>query len=269
MQFGSETSGNFRDILFDNVTCGEAGKAGIGIATNDGGNISNVAYRNITLIHTAIPISFGSGARAWQRRPPPWRVGRISNVSFADVRAVNVSWSQIPWYWPHCQHCDATSTMDTIAVDGTPATCNKTGPDPSPCYLRPTATDARIVNVTMRNISLQMSGGGGKGAAAANANYTGPDLGPAPRRFAPSYGLFLRNLHQSTIDGLQLSFVENDDRPAVVLEHCNGVVVTGAVEMDRGSSIAYDVGLRDSADIQLPLHLTTCVFPNCLFASAV
>ena len=97
MQFGSETSGNFRDILFDNVTCGEAGKAGIGIATNDGGNISNVAYRNITLIHTAIPISFGSGARAWQRRPPPWRVGRISNVSFADVRAVNVSWSQIPW----------------------------------------------------------------------------------------------------------------------------------------------------------------------------
>ena len=86
----------------------------------------------------------------------PWRVGHISNVSFEDVRAVNVSWSRTPWYWPHCQHCDATSTVDTIAVDGAPATCNKTGPDPTPCYMRPTAADARIVNVTMRNISLRM-----------------------------------------------------------------------------------------------------------------
>ena len=168
---------------------------------------------------------------------------------------------------PHCQHCDVTSTVDTIAVDGEPATCNKTGPDPTPCYMRPTAADARIVNMTMRNISLQMSGGGRKGAAAANANYTGPDLGPGARNLAPSYGLFLRNLHKSTIDGLQLSFVDNDDRPAVVLEHCDGVVVTGAVGMDRGSSIAYDVGLRNSTGIHLPSHLLSCVYPHCLFAA--
>lgn len=128
MQFGSETSGNFYDVSFENVTCSEAGKAGIGISTNDGGNISDVSYRDITLSHIAVPISFGSGARAWQRRPQPWKVGRISNISFANITAINVSWSHTPWYWPHCQHCNATSTVDTIAIAaGPPPACNKTG----------------------------------------------------------------------------------------------------------------------------------------------
>ena len=100
LQFGSETSGNFREILFKNITCTQSGEAGIGIQTNDGGNISNVHYEDVTLIGATVPISFASAARAWQRRPPPWRVGVIANISFTNVRALNVSWSRSPWWWP-------------------------------------------------------------------------------------------------------------------------------------------------------------------------
>ena len=266
LQFGSETSGNFRDIHFENISCRLAGEAGISISTNDGGNISNVSYRDITLTRTAIPIHFSSGARAWQRRPPPWKVGRISNISFTNIDAVNVSWSHQPWYWPHCQHCNLTSTVDTIAIAAEAPTCNKTGPDPTPCYMKPTADDARITNISLRNISIQMSGGGQKGAAAANINYTGPDLSPGSKAAAPAYGLFLRNLYHSTIDGLRLSFVANDDRPAVILQHCKDVKLTGVVEMQRGGGIAYDVGLRDSSEIDLPPHLRACKYPHCLFS---
>ena len=90
-----------------------------------------------------------------------------------------------------------------------------------------TRSDARIVNVTLRNVSIAMSGGGQKTDAAASANYTGPDL--SGNSVAPSYGLFLRNLHHSTVDGLSLSFEDNDDRPALILEHCCDVVFREAL----------------------------------------
>lgn len=142
-------------------------------------------------------------------------------------------------------------------------------PDPTPCYMKPaTADDAKIVNVSIRNMSIQMSGGGRKDAAAANANYMGPDLSPAGPNTtaAPSYGLFLRNLYRSTIDGLRLTFLVNDDRPAVILQHCTNVKVTGVVVMQRGVGISYDVGLRNSSGIDLPRHLRTCEYPDCLFS---
>ena len=172
LQFGSETSGNFFDILFSNISCLQSGKAGIGISTNDGGNISNIVYRDITLIGAALPISIGSGARAWQRRPPPWGVGHISNISLINVRALNTTWSRQPWYWPHCQHCNLTSTVDTIHLSN--ELCNLSSPDPTPCYMHPTDSAARVYNVTMMNVSIEMSGGGRKASAAANANFSGP-----------------------------------------------------------------------------------------------
>ena len=129
--------------------------------------------------------------------------------------------------------------------------------------MRPTAADAKIVNVTMRNVSIEMSGGGQKADAAASADFAGPDF--SGQHVAPSYGLFLRNLYDSSIDGLSLSFVENDDRPALILEHCEGVSFGGEVQLERGRDISYDVGLRDSRSIALPQHLRSCEYPHCDF----
>ena len=215
LQFGSETSGNFYDIHFDNITCTQSGKAGIGISTNDGGNITNVDYRDITLVGSALPLSLSTGARAWQRRPPPWRVGKISNISLVNVRAINTTWSRTPWYWPHCQHCNLTSTVDTVHPSSLPSSCNLSSSDPTSCYMTLSNSDAQVFNVTMRNVSIEMSGGGRKASAAALANFSGPDY--SGQHASPSYGLFLRNLYNSSISGLTLSFAERDDRPPLIL----------------------------------------------------
>ena len=49
LNFGSETVGDFTDVLWENITVTHAGKAGIGIVTMDGAHISNVVYRNISI----------------------------------------------------------------------------------------------------------------------------------------------------------------------------------------------------------------------------
>ena len=120
-----------------------------------------------------------------------------------------------------------------------------------------TATDAQIVNMTLVNISIEMSGGGQHDDV--NVNFTGPDL--SGHHVAPSHGLFLRNLYQSTINGLSLTFESNDDRPAIVLEHCENVLFKGQILMQRGRNISYDVGLRHSKEIIVPSSIRTCEYP--------
>ena len=58
---------------------------------------------------------------------------------------------------------------------------------------------------------------------------------------------------------------ENDDRPALILEHCEGVSIGGEVQLERGRGVSYDVGLRDSRSIALPQHLRSCQYPHCDF----
>ena len=126
-----------------------------------------------------------------------------------------------------------------------------------------TAADARVVNVTMRNVSIEVSGGGQYADAAANADFAGPDF--SGRHVCPSYGLYLRNLHQSRIEGLRLAFVGNDDRPAIILDRCNGVSFVGKTMLQRGRAIQYDVGLRNSTAVSLPPQVKTCQYPQCIF----
>ena len=78
---------------------------------------------------------------------------------------------------------------------------------------------------------------------------------------APSYGLFLRNLYNSSFNGLTVSFDERDDRPALILENCVGVTFGRDVQLERGERGAFDVGLRSSTGVVLPQHLRACAYP--------
>jgi polygalacturonase len=97
LQFGSETVGDFQNISFSNITINQAGKAGIGIQTNDGAIIRNVSYDGITMHTVADPIFINTTSRL--RRPPqmpmvtPGHVENvyIRNVMATDVRATNHS----------------------------------------------------------------------------------------------------------------------------------------------------------------------------------
>ena len=49
LEIGSETAGNFSSIVFENIAVHSAGDAGIGIVAMDGGHVSDVLYKNITM----------------------------------------------------------------------------------------------------------------------------------------------------------------------------------------------------------------------------
>ena len=55
LQFGVESCGDFRDVVFQNLKITGAGKAGIGIVSLDGGSISDVHYAGITMNKVSSP----------------------------------------------------------------------------------------------------------------------------------------------------------------------------------------------------------------------
>lgn len=87
LQIGSETIGNFSNILFQNIECVYSGQAGIGMATMDGAHIHNITYKDISMRRTAIPISMYVGAR--QHRPEPRRIGSITDVVISNLTAAD------------------------------------------------------------------------------------------------------------------------------------------------------------------------------------
>ena len=99
LQFGSETLGDFYDYSFENITITAAGKAGIGIVTMDGAQISNVTYKHITMQHTTSPIFIYVGGRLRSPLNKPGNggndtlVGGIRDILIEDVQ---VSHAQRP-----------------------------------------------------------------------------------------------------------------------------------------------------------------------------
>ena len=84
LQFGSETTGNFRNINFWNVGIGRAGKAGIGITSADGGMIDGVNYRDITIKGAACPIfmRLSNRLRSGDRQK---KTGSIKNIKISNL----------------------------------------------------------------------------------------------------------------------------------------------------------------------------------------
>ena len=260
IQFGSETSGNFDNIHFLNVTCRNAGKAGIGITSMDGANITNLSFRDITLHGTTEPFQVYIGARSWQRRPPPFVVGSISHVTFENIVATHVVGRP-----PSFKH----NTNFTATVDGQGLDQN-------------VSTEHPVRHLHVTNLSIVYEGGGVAADATQKTSavpYHNPnDGGPrsSGKRCAdgqtecvdlglrPSYGLFLRHLRDSTFRGVSLSFAQNDDRPACVLIDCTNVSFAGTLHFARGNSSGYDIGKRNSSLVTVAdPAVRQCDYPHC------
>jgi hypothetical protein len=248
IQFGTETSGNFNNMHFENISCHNAGTAGIGITSMDGANISNISFSDINLNGTTEPIHLYVGARAWQRRPPPYNVGSISGISFTNIAATNVL-----GHGPG----RTNDTNYTTTIDGQDLSQN--------------VTEVHwISDIHFTNISIHYEGGGRAEDAVMfaqpfhNPNQGRPSLSGV-HGVRPSYGLFLRNLRDSTFDNLTLSFEVNDDRPAVVLIDCHNVSFMGKLQFARGTRAGYDIGKRNSSMVLVEHSgsIRTCNYPDC------
>jgi len=163
-QFGSETVGNFTDIMFTNLLLTGGGKAGIGVTMNDGGTIDGVTYCGVTETNCAAPIYLKLSRRTTGAPNSP-QVGRIQNVSVNDVVSSHAA---------YFGYAHASAIFGYPAASGAPS--------------------VPVENVVINNCVTTSTGG----AKASQANtYPAETNNWVPQALDPypAYGWFLRHIN--------------------------------------------------------------------------
>ena len=245
LQIGSETVGNISDILFHNVTVLGAAKAAMSIVTMDGSHISRVRYERIRAQNVQALAFIVVGARL--RRPgigdaqvvmDEW-IGTISDVSINNVVAHNVS---APNAWKGYSYNYSTH-LDGLARGRWTSGSKRSVPAYEALENHPLGPRISITNVRAEVW--------GKGEAAMKLwepahnpkSYVERNVGPSP-----AFGAFVRNAVDVTLEKWDVRAAHNDDRPAFVFDGVRGNRLVNSAA-DRGAASAFDVGLRNAADV--------------------
>jgi polygalacturonase len=192
LQFGSETAGDFRNVWCWNIKIGLAMKAGIGITTNDGGNIENVHYDNIEIKNAANPIFILVTDRL-RSGDLNKKTGAIRNVTISNVTATDMKKGrQGP------VHC--------ATISGRP--------------------ESAIENIVLTNVKMSFPGA----EDAKEASITPPypkDYSPGSMKARPASGLYIRNAKNIELHDVELTFDKPDPKPPLVATDVDGLVLDG------------------------------------------
>ena len=208
-QFGSETCSNFSNFGWANLGLTAAGKAGIGITSNDGAIIDNVVYDNIHIANAADPIYMKVDNQArCDGTPPP---GAIRNVHISNVSA-------------RVDESGFTGTY-TNTINGFDNPAN------------------HISNVTIVNTHYVAPGGGSAAAAGIdppeNNNWVPASLGTRP-----SYGWFVRHADDIAFINTAVNFASDDGRPAFIADDGSNITLDGFL-FRVGAASPYDLGFTN------------------------
>jgi hypothetical protein len=88
LKLGTATVGPMRDILFEDIRIENAQAAAMAVESVDGGEVSNVTFRRITLSDVGTPVFMLLGARGNAH------VGAIHDIRFETIRGTNLRY---PW----------------------------------------------------------------------------------------------------------------------------------------------------------------------------
>jgi polygalacturonase len=181
VQVGSETAGDFRNVWFRNFTIRQAGKAGIGLQTNDGGILENFYIDNITMRRAANPIFINSSARL--RTPEDVTIGRVRNIHISNVTATEVV------------QTNGREPANAATISGRPGIPHE--------------------NIFLTNVQITYRGGGTFAQGNINPPYS-PTNNYNPRSIGtrPAYGFFVRHVRNLQFHNVSVDFESNDLRPA-------------------------------------------------------
>ena len=227
-KLGTESNGGFEDITFSNSVIYDTGYSGVAVEMVDGGALDRVTISNITMKNVKAPIfvRLGNRARPIPELPPPG-MGSLRNVIISNVQATGA---------------------DTMG-------CSITGIPGFP-----------VENVTLDNIRIESAGGGteedaGREIPEKIASY------PSGKMFGtlPAYGFFCRHATNLRLRNIDLSFAEDDKRPAIVCDDVRDLDIVGlraTVSPEAGCGIqlrgvhgAWIHGCRAGAAPDTLLHL--------------
>lgn len=228
LQFGSETVGNFTDVTWANIGINGAGKAGIGITTQDGSIIDGVTYDNISMTNCACPIFLKLGFRTGGSPNPV--VGRIRNISFNNIAAY---------------HSTLFGHTNTATIDGFFST-----------------TNIPVENITFNNVNLSTIGGMPATAITNvpvenNSDYVPNDMG-----LRPSYGWYLRYASNIAFTNCQVHFNINDDRPAVIADVVTNVLFEDFTADVGANDTNYDLGFLGTPEYDADHAIASATAPS-------
>lgn len=247
LQIGSETVGNISKIRVSNVAVLGAAKAGIGIVSMDGAHVTDVLYENVTMDAVQSLLFMMVGARL--RRPgipnlatvvDAW-VGSISDVTIRGLRARRVG-------HPHAWKGYAYN-YSAAHLDGLDATTWPSGSKRAVAAYETEGAHPLGPGIVLADVRADVWGTGTREMrswipAHNPKSYVERNVGPSP-----AYGLFARTVSGLTMEDWHLRFSSNDDRPAFVFDAVDAASLRRSTA-DRGADSAYDVGLRNGAQVK-------------------
>lgn len=213
IQFGSETTGDFRNCHFSDIEIVHADKAGIGLTSNDGATIENVSFKNITIAKAACPIYLNINDRL--RTPEKVTPGRIRHVSFENITITDA--------YGYSRKLENSSVISGL-----------------PGFL--------VEDVVFKNVKMIVKGGGKKEEADLVPHYP-RDYSPGSFGRRPAYGFYVRNARAIEFHDCTVSFEQDDQRPAFVFQNVDGVVLD-RVTAQRGAGVGEDIVLRKATGVK-------------------
>ena len=208
LQFGSETIGSFKNISFENITIGRAGKAGISVTSNDGSNIDGISFKDIRMEKTFVPIFIKVSDVA---RVPKgsYKRGSIRNITFENITATD------------CYSYFRGREMPSV-IWGKPG--------------------CAIENIEFKNVSITAKGGHPVEDAAVEPKENDERF-PRYVGTIPAYAWYLRHVENVSFIDCEFPFEESDGRPAFVIDDANYVVLENTL-LPIGSECSSRIAVR-------------------------
>lgn len=189
IKIGTETAGRFEDIVIQNCTVFDTWGDGLAIMTVDGAQIKRVTISDISLRNIK---RAGIFVRLNTRNKNYGTNTVVNKPALQDILITNVQGSR-------------------LAALG----CSITG-----------LADYPVENVTLRNLNFEFEGG------ITDRQLTEvpekADAYPVGTMFGatlPAYGFYVRHVRNITFNQVQLRFIKEDHRPAMVFDDVDQVVV--------------------------------------------
>jgi polygalacturonase len=182
IKFGTESNGGFKNITISNVVFDYC--RGLALETVDGGLLEDIAISNITMRDISnSPFFLRLGERL--RAPDGTPVGALRRVLIGNVTVYN-----------------ADPKQGSI-IAGVPG--------------------HEIEDVKLNNIRIYYQGGGTKEQAAIEPKEDEKGY-PEPRNFGdmPEYGFYIRHVKGIELNDVQVSYLKDDARPAIILDAVSG-----------------------------------------------
>jgi hypothetical protein len=191
LKLGTESSGDFKNIVFRNCTISARGEgwkpyprdwmprpsAGVSIQNVDGGRLERVAVSGVTMVGVRAPIFVRLGKRGRAQDVPA--AGELTKISISNIVATGASW--------------------TSSIMGIPG--------------------HHVSDIALNDIRITGKGGGDAAMVAREVPEREKEYPDAARfRNLPAHGLYCRHVTRLKVERTTLVVDEPDARPAVIVD---------------------------------------------------